>query len=119
MRFLIFLFVILVMASSLISNFWPEYQYDFLVSFTINMFNTVFGYLVSKKYFNSINSVFYTMIYGTMFIRFMLMLSSMLILILNDFVNMVPFFISFMVFYVLFQMFEIKSLLSFNEANNE
>lgn len=83
------------------------------------MFNTVFGYLVSKKYFNSINSVFYTMIYGTMFIRFMLMLSSMLILILNDFVNMVPFFISFMVFYVLFQMFEIKSLLSFNEANNE
>ena len=118
MRILIFLFVILVMVSSSAFNIWPEYQYDFLVSFTINMLNAVFGYFVSKKYFNSINSVFYTMIYGTMFLRFMLMLSSMLFLILNDFVNMIPFFLSFMAFYVFFQIFEITSLLSFHEQDN-
>ena len=119
MRFLIFLFVILVMAGSLALNIWPEYQYDFLISFIINMFNAVIGYVVSKKYFNSVNSVFYTMIYGTMFLRFMFMLSVMLILILNDFVNMTSFFLSFMTFYVFFQIFEIHSFLSFQKVNNE
>jgi len=53
---------------------------DFLISFIINLINTVIGYLVSKKYFNSDNSTFYQMIYGTMFIRFMILLSLMLFL---------------------------------------
>ena len=54
---------------------------DFLISFTINLINTVIGYLVSKKYFNADNSTFYQMIYGTMFIRFMIILFLMLFLI--------------------------------------
>ena len=82
---------------------------DFLVSFIINLINTVIGYLVSKKYFNSDNSTFYQMIYGTMFIRFMIILSLMLFLISYQYVNMIPFFISFVCFYVLFQAFEISS----------
>ena len=88
---------------------------DFLVSFIINLINTVIGYLVSKKYFNSDNSTFYQMIYGTMFIRFMIILSLMLFLISYQYVNMIPFFISFVCFYVLFQAFEISSLIRFNK----
>tara|TARA_B100001029_G_scaffold79633_1_gene65278 strand:- start:133 stop:456 length:324 start_codon:yes stop_codon:yes gene_type:complete len=100
-------------------SFWPEYKNDFLISFLINFINAVIGYVVSKKYFNAINSIFYTMIYGSMFLRFILMLMSMLILILNGFVNMIPFFLSFMVFYVLFQIFEINSLLMLNKVSND
>ena len=118
MTFLIFLFVILVIVISSTMSFWPEYKNDFLISFLINFINAVIGYVVSKKYFNATNSIFYTMIYGTMFLRFMLMLSAMLVLILNGFVNMVPFFLSFMIFYVFFQIFEINSLLSFHEQGN-
>ena len=92
---------------------------DFLVSFIINLINTVIGYLVSKKYFNSDNSTFYQMIYGTMFIRFMIILSLMLFLISYDYVNMIPFFISFVCFYVLFQIFEISSLINFNSENKK
>ena len=92
---------------------------DFLVSFIINLINTVIGYLVSKKYFNSDNSTFYQMIYGTMFIRFMIILSLMLFLISYDYVNMIPFFISFVCFYVLFQIFEISSLINFNRENKK
>ena len=88
---------------------------DFLISFIINLINTVIGYLVSKKYFNSENSTFYQMIYGTMFIRFMIILSLMLFLISYQYVNMIPFFISFVCFYVLFQVFEISSLIRFNK----
>ena len=88
---------------------------DFLVSFIINLINTVIGYLVSKKYFNSDNSTFYQMIYGTMFIRFMIILSLIFFLISYDYVNMIPFFISFVCFYVLFQAFEISSLIRFNK----
>ena len=88
---------------------------DFLVSFIINLINTVIGYLVSKKYFNSDNSTFYKMVYGTMFIRFMIILSLMLFLISYQYVNMIPFFISFVCFYVLFQAFEISSLIRFNK----
>ena len=98
---------------------WPNYQYDFLISFIINLINTVIGYLVSKKYFNSDNSTFYQMIYGTMFIRFMIILSLMLFLISYDYVNMIPFFISFVCFYVLFQIFEISSLINFNSENKK
>ena len=119
MRFLIFLFVILVIAGSLTYTFWPDYQYDFLVSFLINLFNTVSGYIVSKKYFNSDNSTFYQMIYGTMFLRFMIMLFFMLSLISYNYVQMVPFFMSFMFFYVLFQIFEIRSLIQFNRINKK
>jgi len=92
---------------------------DFLISFTINLINTVIGYLVSKKYFNADNSTFYQMIYGTMFIRFMIILSLMLFLISYDYVSMVPFFISFVCFYVLFQIFEISSLIKFNRENKK
>ena len=88
---------------------------DFLISFIINLINTVIGYLVSKKYFNADNSTFYQMIYGTMFIRFMIILSLMLFLISYQYVNMIPFFISFVCFYVLFQAFEISSLIRFNK----
>jgi len=88
---------------------------DFLISFIINLINTVIGYLVSKKYFNSDNSTFYQMMYGTMFIRFMIILSLMLFLISYQYVNMIPFFISFVCFYVLFQVFEISSLIRFNK----
>ena len=88
---------------------------DFLISFIINLINTVIGYLVSKKYFNSDNSTFYQMIYGTMFLRFMIILSLMLFLISYQYVNMIPFFISFVCFYVLFQAFEISSLIRFNK----
>jgi len=88
---------------------------DFLISFIINLINTVIGYLVSKKYFNSENSTFYQMIYGTMFIRFMIILSLMLFLITYQYVSMIPFFISFVCFYVLFQAFEISSLIRFNK----
>ena len=88
---------------------------DFLISFIINLINTVIGYLVSKKYFNSENSTFYQMIYGTMFIRFMIILSLMLFLISYQYVNMIPFFISFVCFYILFQAFEISSLIKFNK----
>ena len=92
---------------------------DFLVSFIINLINTVIGYLVSKKYFNADNSTFYQMIYGTMFIRFMIILSLMLFLISYDYVNMIPFFISFVCFYVLFQIFEISSLINLNRENKK
>ena len=92
---------------------------DFLISFIINLINTVIGYLVSKKYFNSDNSTFYQMIYGTMFIRFMVILSLMLFLISYQYVNMIPFFISFVCFYVLFQIFEISSLINFNRENKK
>ena len=92
---------------------------DFLISFTINLINTVIGYLVSKKYFNADNSTFYQMIYGTMFIRFMIILSLMLFLISYDYVSMVPFFISFICFYILFQIFEISSLIKFNRENKK
>ena len=92
---------------------------DFLISFTINLINTVIGYLVSKKYFNSDNSTFYQMIYGTMFIRFMIILSLMLFLISYNYVNMISFFISFVCFYVLFQIFEISSLINFNSENKK
>ena len=92
---------------------------DFLISFIINLINTVIGYLVSKKYFNSDNSTFYQMIYGTMFIRFMIILSLMLFLINYQYVNMNPFFISFVCFYILFQVFEINSLLKLNKENKE
>jgi len=92
---------------------------DFLISFIINLINTVIGYLVSKKYFNSDNSTFYQMIYGTMFIRFMIILSLMLFLISYQYVNMIPFFISFVCFYVLFQIFEISSLINFNSENKK
>ena len=90
---------------------------DFLISFIINLFNTVIGYLVSKKYFNSSNSIFYQMIYGTMFIRFMAMLVLMVCLIQYQYVDMVPFFLSFMFFYILFQIFEISSLIRFNKES--
>ena len=92
---------------------------DFLVSFIINLINTVIGYLVSKKYFNSDNSTFYQMIYGTMFIRFILLLSLILFLIRFGYVNMIPFFISFVFFYVLFQAFEINSLIQFNRQSKK
>ena len=92
---------------------------DFLISFIINLINTVIGYLVSKKYFNADNSTFYQMIYGTMFIRFMIILSLMLFLISYQYVNMIPFFISFVCFYVLFQIFEISSLINFNRENKK
>ena len=92
---------------------------DFLISFTINLINTVIGYLVSKKYFNSGNSTFYQMIYGTMFIRFIVILSLILFLINYQYVNMIPFFISFVCFYVLFQVFEISSLIRFNKENRK
>ena len=92
---------------------------DFLISFIINLINTVIGYLVSKKYFNSDNSTFYQMIYGTMFIRFMIILSLMLFLISYNYVNMIPFFISFVCFYVLFQIFEISSLIKFNRESKK
>ena len=92
---------------------------DFLISFIINLINTVIGYLVSKKYFNSENSTFYQMIYGTMFIRFMIILSLMLFLIKHQYVNMIPFFISFVCFYVLFQAIEIKSLIILNRKNEK
>ena len=119
MRFLIFLFVILVMVSSVTYSFWPEYQHDFLVSFIINLINTMIGYLVSKKYFNSDNSTFYQVLYGTMFIRFMIILSLILFLINYEYVKMIPFFLSFMFFYVLFQAFEINSLIQFNRINKQ
>jgi len=118
-RFLIFLFVILVIGSSLTFVLWPNYQYDFLISFIINLINTMIGYLVSKKYFNSDNSTFYQMIYGTMFIRFMIILSLMVFLINYQYVNMIPFFISFVCLYVLFQAFEIKSLIILNNKNKK
>jgi len=92
---------------------------DFLISFIINLINTVIGYLVSKKYFNAVNSTFYQMIYGTMFLRFMIILSLMLFLITYQYVNMIPFFISFVCFYVLFQAFEIKLLIQLNKENKE
>ena len=92
---------------------------DFLISFIINLINTVIGYLVSKKYFNADNSTFYQMIYGTMFIRFMIILSLMLFLISYQYVNMIPFFISFVCFYVLFQVFEISSLIKFNRESKK
>tara|TARA_B110001454_G_C12514654_1_gene348353 strand:+ start:90 stop:377 length:288 start_codon:yes stop_codon:yes gene_type:complete len=92
---------------------------DFLISFIINLINTVIGYLVSKKYFNSDNSTFYQMIYGTMFIRFMILLSLMLFLMNYQYVNMIPFFISFVCFYVLFQVFEINSLILLNKKNKK
>jgi len=116
---LIFLFVILAIGSSLTFVFRSNYQYDFLISFIINLINTMIGYLVSKKYFNSDNSTFYQMIYGTMFIRFMILLSLMLFLINYQYVNMNPFFISFVFFYVLFQIFEIKSLIILNNKNKK
>ena len=118
MRFLIFLFVILVAIGLIISFVWYQYKNDFLISFIINFINTVLGYIVSKKYFNSSNSMFYTMIYGTMLIRFIFSLSAMLILILNGFVNTIPFFLSFMGFYIFFQIFEISSILNFNRNSN-
>ena len=118
-RFLIYLFVILLIGSSLTFMLWPNYQYDFLISFIINLINTMIGYLVSKKYFNSDNSTFYQMIYGTMFIRFMIILSLMLFLINYQYVNKNPFFISFVFFYVLFQIFEIKSLIILNNKNKK
>ena len=118
-RFLIYLFVILLIGSSLTFVLWPNYQYDFLISFIINLINVMIGYLVSKKYFNSDNSTFYQMIYGTMFIRFMIILSLMLFLITYEYVNMNPFFISFVFFYVLFQIFEIKSLIILNNKNKK
>ena len=92
---------------------------DFLISFIINLINTVIGYLVSKKYFNADNSTFYQMIYGTMFIRFMIILSLMLFLISYNYVNMIPFFVSFVCFYVLFQIFEIFSLIKLNRENKK
>ena len=92
---------------------------DFLISFIINLINAVIGYLVSKKYFNADNSTFYQMIYGTMFIRFMIILSLMLFLISYNYVNMIPFFISFVCFYVLFQIFEISSLIKFNRESKK
>ena len=104
-RFIIFLFVILGISIWVTLNYFPEYYWDFLVSFVINLLNGIMGYIVSKKYFNASNSIFYTMIYGTMFIRFMFILSAMLILILNGFVNQIPFFISFVCFYIFFQAF--------------
>ena len=119
MRFLIFLFVILVIGSSLTFVLRANYQYDFLISFIINLINTMIGYLVSKKYFNSDNSTFYQMIYGTMFIRFMIILSLMVFLINYQYVNMIPFFISFVCLYVLFQAFEIKSLIILNNKNKK
>ena len=119
MRFLIFLFVILVIIGSTISFIWYQYRNDFLISLVINFINAVLGYIVSKKYFNSSNSTFYTMIYGTMFLRFILMLLSMLFLILNGYVNMIPFFLSFMLFYILFQIFEINTFLTLNKVYND
>ena len=118
MRILIFLFVILVIVASAISFIWNNYINDFLISLVINFLNTVLGYYVSKKYFNAPQTMFYTMIYGTMFVRFIILLSAMLLLILNEYVNTVPFFLSFMVFYIISQIFEIKSFLSFNRLNS-
>ena len=114
-RFLIYLFVILLIGSSLTFMLWPNYQYDFLISFIINIINTVIGYLISKKYFTSDNSTFYKMVYGTMFIRFFIILFLMLFLINYNHVQKIPFFISFMIFYILFQAFEIKSLIQLNQ----
>ena len=92
---------------------------DFLISFIINLINTVVGYLVSKKYFNASSSIFYQMVYGTMFIRFVVILSLMLFLINYNHVNMIPFFLSFISFYVLFQTFEIFSLIRFNRESKK
>ena len=96
--------------------FWSKHQYDdFLISFIINLVNAVIGYLVSKKYFNSDNSTFYKMVYGTMFIRFFTILILMLFLIKYNFVEKNSFFISFVFIYVLFQIFEVNSLIKLNE----
>ena len=114
MRFLIYLFVILLIGGYLIFN-WYDYRYDFLISFIINLFNTVIAYLVSKKYFNSNNSIFYKMRYGTMFLRFIVMLSLILVLINGLYVNKIPFFMSFMIFYILFQVVEITFLIQLNK----
>jgi len=92
---------------------------DFLISFIINLINAMIGYLVSKKYFNSDNSTFYQMIYGAMFVRFFTILCLMLLLINYEYVEMVPFFMSFMGFYILFQAFEIKSLIKFNKEKQK
>ncbi len=118
MRFLIFLFVILAIIAASISFIWYNYINDFLISLVINFLNTVLGYYVSKKYFNASQSLFYTMIYGTMFMRFIFLVSTMLILILNNYVNSIPFFMSFMIFYIFSQIFEIKSYLNFNRLNS-
>ena len=110
-----YLFVILLIGSSLTFILWPDYQYDFLISFIINLINTVIGYLVSKKYFTSDNSTFYQMIYGTMFIRFFMILLLMLFLINYNYVQKIPFFMSFVLFYTIFQAFEIKFLIKLNQ----
>ena len=104
-----------MIGSSLTFVLWPNYRYDFLISFIINLINTMIGYLVLKKYFNSDNSTFYKMVYGTMFIRFFTILILMLFLINYNFVEKNPFFISFVFIYVLFQIFEVNSLIKLNE----
>lgn len=118
-RFIIFLFVILGISIWATLNYLPGYSCDFLVSFIINLLNGIMGYIVSKKYFNASNSMFYTMIYGAMLIRFMLIFSAILILILNGFVNQTPFFISFVCFYICFQAFEIGSFLQLNNKDKK
>ena len=118
-RFIIFLFVILAISIWATLNYFPGYSWDFLVSFIINLLNGIMGYIVSKKYFNASNSMFYTMIYGAMLIRFMLIFSAILILILNGFVNQTPFFISFVCFYICFQAFEIGSFLQLNNKDKK
>ena len=118
-RFIIFLFVILGISIWATLNYFPGYSWDFSVSFIINLLNGIMGYIVSKKYFNASNSMFYTMIYGSMLIRFMLIFSAILILILNGFVNQIPFFISFVCFYICFQAFEIGSFLQLNNKDKK
>ena len=119
MKFLVFLFVILGIAGCFFFTELHQYNYDFLLAFIINLLNAMFGYVVSKKYFNSDNSTFYKMVYGTMFLRFFIILCLMLLLINYEYVKMIPFFISFVCFYVLFQVFEIKFLIKLNKENKK
>ena len=84
-----------------------EYWFEFSCAFFSSIFNSFIGYYLVISSIHESNSKFYTMVYGGMLVRMSFLLGFALYMILNSYVDAVPFFLSLMIFYLIHQWIEI------------
>ncbi|MBC8214848.1 MAG: hypothetical protein ISR90_00570 [Candidatus Marinimicrobia bacterium] len=86
-----------------------NYVIELTLAFGLSLFNAFVGYFIVIKSISLENNLFYRNVYGGMLVRMVFMLGFALYMILNGFVQTVPFFLSLMIFYVIHQWTEISS----------
>tara|TARA_B100001123_G_C14424305_1_gene675991 strand:- start:68 stop:451 length:384 start_codon:yes stop_codon:yes gene_type:complete len=84
-----------------------EYWFEFLCAFSVSLLNAVVGYCLALYAISKTNSDFYRIVYGGMLVRMAFVLGFTIYMITQNFVEMIPFFLSLMIFYVIHQWTEI------------